>query len=147
MRARFAPHRDRVVVRAYLEDVHHAYSVADVAVARAGASSVFELAAFGVPSIFVPYPYAADGHQRLNVEPLRRQGGVVVIEDADLSGERLAEEIVGLLRDGPRRERMSSILTAWARVDAAERAAEKIVELCARSQQMGRPRQRREGVA
>ena len=147
MRGRFAPHGDRVVVRAYLEDVQHAYGVADVAVARAGASAVFELAAFGIPSIFVPYPYAADGHQRLNVEPLRRQGGAVVIEDVNLSGERLAEEITALLRDGPRRERMSRVLTGWARVDAAESAAEKIVELCARSRQKGRRRDLREGVA
>jgi len=147
MRARFAPRGDRVIVRAYLEDVQHAYSVADIAVARAGASAVFELAAFGVPSIFVPYPYAADGHQRLNVEALRRQEGAVVIEDAQLSGEHLAEEIAALLRDSPRRERMSRVLAAWARVDAAERAAEKIVELCARGRQEGRPRDLGEGVA
>ena len=54
----------------FLEEIHHAYSVADIAVARAGASSVFELAAFGIPSVFVPYPYAADDHQMKNVAGL-----------------------------------------------------------------------------
>lgn len=125
----FSECRDRVAVTAYLEEIHHAYSACDVAVARAGASSVFELAAFGVPTIFVPYPHAADDHQRLNVEPLRQAGGAVVIVDSDLSGERLAGEIKALIDAPDRRDDMERILADWVKMDAAERAAELILEV------------------
>ena len=82
-------HSSRVRVLPFLEDIGHAYSVADVAVARAGASSVFELAAFGIPTVYVPYPYAADDHQRKNVEHLVKTGGAIVIDNHALSGEAL----------------------------------------------------------
>ncbi|HEU4928287.1 MAG TPA: UDP-N-acetylglucosamine--N-acetylmuramyl-(pentapeptide) pyrophosphoryl-undecaprenol N-acetylglucosamine transferase, partial [Candidatus Krumholzibacteria bacterium] len=59
----------------YLDEMHFAYAASDVAIARSGASSVFELALFGVPSIFVPYPYAADDHQESNAAPLVKAGG------------------------------------------------------------------------
>ena len=119
----------RLVVRSYVDEIHHAYSVADVALARAGASSVFELAAFGVPTIFVPYPYAADNHQRLNVEPLRKLGAAVVIEDAELDGDRLSIEIRALLEDDLRRAKMSSAMKGWVREDAADEAAGRIIGL------------------
>jgi UDP-N-acetylglucosamine--N-acetylmuramyl-(pentapeptide) pyrophosphoryl-undecaprenol N-acetylglucosamine transferase len=118
-----------VFVRAYVEDVHHAYAVADIAVARAGASSVCELATFAVPSILVPYPYAADDHQRLNAESLQKAGGAVVVADSDLSGERLTREIEDLLKDEPRCERMKVALTNWVKGDAALVAADRIVDL------------------
>ncbi|MCH7549286.1 MAG: undecaprenyldiphospho-muramoylpentapeptide beta-N-acetylglucosaminyltransferase, partial [Candidatus Krumholzibacteriota bacterium] len=85
-----------VHVLAYLDDVATAYSLADVAVARAGASSVFELANFGVPTIFVPYPHAADQHQQRNVRELEQRNAAVVVADADLTGERLRDEIEAL---------------------------------------------------
>jgi UDP-N-acetylglucosamine--N-acetylmuramyl-(pentapeptide) pyrophosphoryl-undecaprenol N-acetylglucosamine transferase len=119
----------RLVVRPYVDEIHHAYSVADVALARAGASSVFELATFGVPTIFVPYPYAADDHQRLNVEPLRNLGAAVVIEDAELDGDRLSIEIRALLGDDSRRAKMSSAMKGWVREDAADEAAGRIIGL------------------
>jgi UDP-N-acetylglucosamine--N-acetylmuramyl-(pentapeptide) pyrophosphoryl-undecaprenol N-acetylglucosamine transferase len=118
-----------VAVRAYVEDVHHAYAVADIAVARAGASSVCELAAFAVPSILVPYPYAADDHQRLNAEALQKAGGAVVVADSELTGDRLTREIESLLNDEPRRERMKSALAEWVKDDAALVAADRILEL------------------
>lgn len=126
---RFESYPGRVIVRPYLDEMHHAYSVADLAVARAGASSVFELAAFAVPSIFVPYPYAADDHQRLNVEPLLRVGGAEVIADADLNGDDLAGRIVSLVGDPERRRSMSEKMRDWVKPDAGERAAVRIVEM------------------
>jgi UDP-N-acetylglucosamine--N-acetylmuramyl-(pentapeptide) pyrophosphoryl-undecaprenol N-acetylglucosamine transferase len=117
----------RVSVCAYIDDIEAAYSLADVAVARAGASSVFELAAFGVASIFVPYPHAADDHQRRNVEELSRRGAAVVVDDPDLSGERLAREATALLSDRGRREAMSRAMREWAPTDAARRAAKEIL--------------------
>jgi UDP-N-acetylglucosamine--N-acetylmuramyl-(pentapeptide) pyrophosphoryl-undecaprenol N-acetylglucosamine transferase len=119
----------RVVVRPYVDEMYNAYSVADVAVSRAGASSVFELSSFGVPTVFVPYPYAADDHQRLNVESLRAAGGVVVVADDELTGERLAGEIRALLADQSRRSRMSVAMSEWVKGDAAREAARRIAGL------------------
>jgi UDP-N-acetylglucosamine--N-acetylmuramyl-(pentapeptide) pyrophosphoryl-undecaprenol N-acetylglucosamine transferase len=113
----------------YLDDVHYAYSLADVAVARSGASSCFELALFGVPTIFVPYPFAADGHQESNAAPLEKTGAALVIRDAELTGERLVEGLVVLLEDASRRKKMSDAMRAWSKPDAAANAAEAILEI------------------
>jgi UDP-N-acetylglucosamine--N-acetylmuramyl-(pentapeptide) pyrophosphoryl-undecaprenol N-acetylglucosamine transferase len=119
----------RVVVRAYLEEVHHAYRASDVAVARAGASSVFELASAGLPAIFVPYPYAADDHQRLNAEPLVRAGGAEIIPDAELDGAVLVSSLRRLLGDPRRRLSMGEAMSSWVRGDSARLAAGKILGL------------------
>jgi UDP-N-acetylglucosamine--N-acetylmuramyl-(pentapeptide) pyrophosphoryl-undecaprenol N-acetylglucosamine transferase len=118
---------ERVRVLDYLDEMHFAYALADVAVARSGASSVFELALFGVPSVFVPYPFAADAHQERNAEPLVRAGGAVVVRDAEVGGERLAHEIGSLLAAPERRRAMADAMRAWSAPDAAERAADAIL--------------------
>lgn len=122
-------HERHVRVLPFLQEMEHAYSVADVAVSRAGASAVFELAAFGVPSVFVPYPHAADDHQSKNVEPLRRRDAAVVIADGSLGAEGLEAIILALLDDHGRRAEMSRRIREWAVPDADERAAEKILDL------------------
>ncbi len=122
----------KVRVFPFLQEMHHAYSVADVAVSRAGASAVFELAAFGVPTVFVPYPYAADDHQRKNVASLSERGAVVVVDDSELDGKRLQTIIETLLDDREARERMTEEMKRWARPDADALAAEKITELVSR---------------
>lgn len=123
----FASGRAGVSVNEYVDEMHHAYSAADVAVARAGASSVFELAVFGVPTIFVPYPFAADDHQRLNVESLRGAGRAVVLADSELGGGRLAAEIRSLIENPGRRSEMSRGMMDWVKSDAAGAAADRIV--------------------
>lgn len=127
--------RERLVrVYPFLEEIQHAYSVADVAVSRAGASSVFELAAFGVPTIFVPYPYAADDHQYENVQELAAAGAVEVVGDSAMNGELLQAVIESLLDDEQKRRAMSSGSKTWARTDAADRGAEEILKLASRSE-------------
>jgi UDP-N-acetylglucosamine--N-acetylmuramyl-(pentapeptide) pyrophosphoryl-undecaprenol N-acetylglucosamine transferase len=79
--------------------------------------------------VFVPYPYAADAHQEKNAAPLVKAGGAVVVRDADVSGERLAGELEGLLSSAERRQRMSAAMRAWSKPDAAERAADAIIAL------------------
>jgi UDP-N-acetylglucosamine--N-acetylmuramyl-(pentapeptide) pyrophosphoryl-undecaprenol N-acetylglucosamine transferase len=116
----------------YLDEVHHAYALCDVAVARAGASSVFELALFGVPAIFVPYPYAADAHQESNAAPLVAAGAALSVRDAELSGPRLAATIESLLRSPERRASMSLAMREWARPNAAAEAARAVLEVAGR---------------
>jgi UDP-N-acetylglucosamine--N-acetylmuramyl-(pentapeptide) pyrophosphoryl-undecaprenol N-acetylglucosamine transferase len=119
---------DDVTVMPYLEEVELAYALADVAVARAGASSVFELATRGIPTVFVPYPWAADDHQRRNAAELLALDACEVIDDAQLDGPRLAGMLSSLLDDAARRSRMSVAMREWAPEGAATRAASAIVE-------------------
>lgn len=125
----------KVRILEYLDEVHYAYSLADVAVARSGASSVFELALFGVPAIFVPYPYAADAHQEMNASPLVRAGGALIIGDADLSGEMLTNALSGLLDDAPRRAAMSHAMRAWSKPGAAMDCARAILEIAKKKEE------------
>jgi UDP-N-acetylglucosamine--N-acetylmuramyl-(pentapeptide) pyrophosphoryl-undecaprenol N-acetylglucosamine transferase len=125
---RTAPAAQLVRVLDYLDEMHFAYALADVAVARAGASSVFELALFGVPAVLVPYPYAADAHQEHNAAPLVRAGGAVLVPDADVA-RRLVDELDALLSAPERRRAMAQAMRAWSKPDAAERAADAILAL------------------
>jgi UDP-N-acetylglucosamine--N-acetylmuramyl-(pentapeptide) pyrophosphoryl-undecaprenol N-acetylglucosamine transferase len=119
----------RVRVLEYLDPVQFAYSLADVAVARAGASSVFELALFGVPAIFVPYPYAADAHQEGNAAPLVRAGAALSIRDSELDGESLAATLASLIDAPETRAAMSRAMRAWSKPDAAAESARAILEV------------------
>jgi len=113
----------------YLNEMHLAYAACDVAVARSGASSVFELALFGVPTVFVPYPFAADAHQESNAAPLVEAGGAVLVRDAELSADRLMGELETLLSSPERLRRMGAAMRAWSTPDAADRAADAIIAL------------------
>ncbi|HZZ64325.1 MAG TPA: undecaprenyldiphospho-muramoylpentapeptide beta-N-acetylglucosaminyltransferase [Candidatus Baltobacteraceae bacterium] len=76
--------KNRIVVLSYLSDMADAYALADVVVARAGASTLGELAATGVPSILIPYPFATGDHQLQNARAFQAAGAALVIEDAKL---------------------------------------------------------------
>jgi UDP-N-acetylglucosamine--N-acetylmuramyl-(pentapeptide) pyrophosphoryl-undecaprenol N-acetylglucosamine transferase len=95
------------------------YAAADLAVHRAGASTVAELAAAGVPSILVPLPGAPGDHQTANARRLADVGGAVVVPDGELDGDRLATEIDRLLNDPAALEAMGRAARTLARPDAA----------------------------
>jgi UDP-N-acetylglucosamine--N-acetylmuramyl-(pentapeptide) pyrophosphoryl-undecaprenol N-acetylglucosamine transferase len=86
-----------VEVSPFLHDMDARYRWAHLVVCRAGASTLAELTACGKPSILVPYPYAANDHQRLNALALQRQGAAQVILDAELTGARLAAALHAVL--------------------------------------------------
>ncbi len=110
-------------VGAFCHRMEELYAVADVAVARSGAASLTELSAFGVPSILVPYPYAADDHQFLNAEIFAREGAAEVIQEARVGGDALGSLIARLLADDVRRGEMSARMRALAPSGSAERIA------------------------
>ncbi|MFQ5512349.1 MAG: undecaprenyldiphospho-muramoylpentapeptide beta-N-acetylglucosaminyltransferase [Candidatus Krumholzibacteriia bacterium] len=120
---------DYVRVYPFLNEIQHAYNAADIAVSRAGASAVFELAAFGVPAVFIPYPYAADDHQQRNVATLENMGAAVVIDNETLDGKGLETIILSLLDDGERRAGMSARLREWSRAGAADLAARHVIDV------------------
>jgi UDP-N-acetylglucosamine--N-acetylmuramyl-(pentapeptide) pyrophosphoryl-undecaprenol N-acetylglucosamine transferase len=108
----------------FLDDMPARLAAADVVVCRAGATTLAELAAAGRPAILVPFPHAADDHQRLNAEAVRDADAAIVIGDADLDGPRLAAEVAALAFDRPRRQRMAAAARSLARPDAAARIAD-----------------------
>src|SRR5271166_3304700 len=103
----------------FIEDMPAAFARADLVVCRSGASTVAEIAAAGKPAVFVPFPRAADDHQRVNAEALARSGAAVVVEESKLEGVWLAETISALLGDSHRLRQMSQAARELAHPNAA----------------------------
>ena len=108
----------------FVHDMASVYGQADLVVCRAGATTLAELCALGKPSILIPYPFAADDHQRANAEVLARHGAAELILDAELSGERLAASVLALTRNHERLVKMGAAARQLAVPDAALRVAE-----------------------
>jgi UDP-N-acetylglucosamine--N-acetylmuramyl-(pentapeptide) pyrophosphoryl-undecaprenol N-acetylglucosamine transferase len=121
--------RDYTLIE-YEPSLADALAASDLVLARAG-GSIFELAAAGRPAILVPYPHAAGRHQHANAEWMEQGGAAVVIEDGELTAERLRELAGGLLGDPERLRRMSAAAAALARPDAADRIAAEILAAAA----------------
>lgn len=108
-----------------------ALGAADLAVTRAGANTVAELAVAGVPAVLVPLPIATEDHQTANARTVAEAGAGVLVPDAECTVERLAAELEPLLDDPERRDAMAAAAVARSRTDAAERVAD-LVEAVAR---------------
>ena len=110
-------------VTAHVAAFHHrmeeVYSAADLAIARSGAASLAEIAAFSLPSILIPFPYAADDHQTRNAEIFARADAAVVLKQSELSGDLLAVKIRELIGDPVRLRRMSEKCSKLAPKNAA----------------------------
>lgn len=94
--------------------------------ARSG-GSVFELTAAGKPAVLVPYPYASAMHQHTNARWMEEAGAARVVEDAELTPERLATELSELLSDPVALASMAAASLALAKPDAAERIADEVL--------------------
>jgi UDP-N-acetylglucosamine--N-acetylmuramyl-(pentapeptide) pyrophosphoryl-undecaprenol N-acetylglucosamine transferase len=103
----------------FIEDMPGAFARADLVVCRSGASTVAEITAAAKPAIFVPFPRAADDHQRVNAEVLAQSGAAVVVEEMKLEGVWLAETIAALLGDPRRLQAMSEAARELAHPNAA----------------------------
>lgn len=111
----------------FVKNIHMAYAVADLVVCRSGAMTLSEIAVCGLPSVLVPYPFAAHNHQEVNAANLVDRGAAVCIVDGELTGERLAKEIAHLLADRQALSRMSANARLFARPDAAARLARTLL--------------------
>lgn len=105
-----------------------AYSLATVAVCRSGASSLTELSAWGLPSVLVPYPTAADDHQRLNAAIFTRAGAAVTVEEKDIAAGELAPLLLNLLADETKRASLREAMLKLAPVKAADIICDVIAE-------------------
>jgi UDP-N-acetylglucosamine--N-acetylmuramyl-(pentapeptide) pyrophosphoryl-undecaprenol N-acetylglucosamine transferase len=126
-----------VDVRAFVTDMGALYGEADLLICRAGATTIAELAAQGLPAIFVPYPHAADDHQRANAEALVRGEAARMVLDHQATGERLAAEVRELLADPDTLPEMRRRMRQFARPDAAERVLAVIDELVESRRRLG----------
>jgi UDP-N-acetylglucosamine--N-acetylmuramyl-(pentapeptide) pyrophosphoryl-undecaprenol N-acetylglucosamine transferase len=101
----------------------------DLVICRAGATTTAELIAAGKAAIMVPFPFAADDHQRKNAETMEKAGAAKMILQQDLSGERLAQEITTLAREPETVTAMEQATRKLARGDAAAAVVDMIEEL------------------
>jgi UDP-N-acetylglucosamine--N-acetylmuramyl-(pentapeptide) pyrophosphoryl-undecaprenol N-acetylglucosamine transferase len=110
-------------IPAFVAAFHHrmeeVYSAADLIVARAGAASLAEFAAFSLPGILIPFPYAADDHQSRNAEIFARAEAAILLKESELSGELLAGKIKELIGDAQKLRFMSENCSRLAPVNAA----------------------------
>jgi UDP-N-acetylglucosamine--N-acetylmuramyl-(pentapeptide) pyrophosphoryl-undecaprenol N-acetylglucosamine transferase len=117
-------------VESFIEAMGLVWGAADLAISRAGAGSVGEVWANRVPTLFMPYPYHKDQHQRINAKPLERCGGAEVLEDLIEPGPnmgRVGVRLEALLGDEGARVRMRANLVGLGPADGAERVAKALV--------------------
>ncbi len=122
--------RDGFTVRGFVSDLSDWYSAADLAVARAGALTMAELSAFGLPAVFIPYPYAADDHQAANAGKAAEAGAAVFMRQDEADPARLWGLVTELLEDPPRLAAMASAMGAFLPGDAAEKVSAGIRGFC-----------------
>ncbi|MBW1730345.1 MAG: undecaprenyldiphospho-muramoylpentapeptide beta-N-acetylglucosaminyltransferase [Deltaproteobacteria bacterium] len=113
----------------FIEDMADAYGRADLVVCRAGASTLFELAALGKPAILIPYPFAANQHQDVNAQALVETGGADMLRQSELTGQRLAMLIEGAMEDRALLEKKGQAVMKLAKVDAAKVIVDRLMEL------------------
>ncbi len=108
----------------FIDDMPGFFSHADLIVCRSGASTVAEVAAAGKPAIFIPFPRAADDHQKRNAEALKRSDAAVMLEESKLSPESLTQVITALLADPARLQMMGEAARKMSHPQAAQEIAE-----------------------
>ncbi|MFQ5662485.1 MAG: undecaprenyldiphospho-muramoylpentapeptide beta-N-acetylglucosaminyltransferase [Terriglobia bacterium] len=126
VRVAYARRALRVEVLPFITDMPARFAEADLVICRAGASTVAELAAAGRAAILVPFPHATDQHQLRNAEVLAAAGAVRLLRQPELSGERLASEVLALLEHPERLRGMEAAARRLAVPDAAARIADLI---------------------
>jgi UDP-N-acetylglucosamine--N-acetylmuramyl-(pentapeptide) pyrophosphoryl-undecaprenol N-acetylglucosamine transferase len=112
---------------AFIDDMARRYAEADIVICRAGAVTVAELSAGGMASILVPFPFAVDDHQTANARFLADAGAAILVQQKDLSAEKLAELIRSL--DRSRLLGMASKARALGKPDAARLVAQRCMEI------------------
>lgn len=120
---------DRWQVHAFLDDMPRRFEAADLVLARSGASTVAELAAAGKPSLLVPFPQAADDHQRKNAEVLADAGAAKMVLERELTAELLEQALVGLLGDRLALQHMSEEARTLAHPDATRQIVSLVEEI------------------
>ncbi|MDE7229151.1 MAG: undecaprenyldiphospho-muramoylpentapeptide beta-N-acetylglucosaminyltransferase [Oscillospiraceae bacterium] len=121
--------KERLDIREYIDNMYTCMCAADLIISRAGAMTITELTEIGRPSILVPFPKAAENHQYYNALSLVNEDAAVLIEDKDLTKERLVEEVARLYDDRERLVRMGENAARLKRSNAADKILAEIIDL------------------
>lgn len=113
----------------FISDMENAYAATDLAVCRAGAMTLAELTVCGVPSILIPYPYAAANHQEANARSLEQKGAARVLVERDLTPEKLYQLIIEIITSEEKRQKMAAKARAAAFPNATDEIATSVLEL------------------
>lgn len=116
------------LVQPFCDRMQEVYPAADLTVSRSGAASLGELSWFGLPSVLIPYPYAAEDHQRLNAEIFVRAGAASLLAEKDATGEKLARLLKSLLETPQTLATMGAASKKLAPGDAAQQVAAVMIE-------------------
>ena len=119
---------DNLEIREYIYNPEVYMAAADLILSRAGAITCAEIAALGVPSIMIPYPFAAGDHQTFNARSFEKRGACVIIKDEDVSAESLLSRILPLTDDSEQLRRMGRAASALAVPDADERIVDQVFQ-------------------
>ena len=119
----------RVKVRGYLAPISEAYAASDLSLARAGAMTTSELAAWGIPMLLVPLPTAAADHQSVNARSLASAGAAILLPQDRFDVDKLDEVVTSLMRDPKALSKLAAASAARGRPDAAERIAREILTM------------------
>jgi UDP-N-acetylglucosamine--N-acetylmuramyl-(pentapeptide) pyrophosphoryl-undecaprenol N-acetylglucosamine transferase len=117
------------VVLGFCDEMDAVYAAADLVVSRAGAGTLAELAACGVPAILIPFPAAVDDHQTANAHAYADHGAAEIVAEKNLVGTELGQRIARLLGDSVRQEHMRRAARQQFTAEAAERIAEEIAHV------------------
>jgi UDP-N-acetylglucosamine--N-acetylmuramyl-(pentapeptide) pyrophosphoryl-undecaprenol N-acetylglucosamine transferase len=121
--------REGIEVHRFIDDMPAAFAHGDLLVCRSGASTVAEVTAAGKPAILVPFPRAADDHQKRNAEALERAGAAVMLEESSLSSKSLVETVASLLADRTRLQKMGEAARRMSHPHAARDIAAMAAKL------------------
>ena len=113
----------------FIDDIKTMYAQANIVIARAGASTIFELAAMGKPSILIPFPYAANDHQTENARSIASCGGAFIIPQSNADKHNISNIIKNLIADKDTLKIMGDSAKKLAKPDAAEHIIDELIEL------------------
>ncbi|MBN1826030.1 MAG: undecaprenyldiphospho-muramoylpentapeptide beta-N-acetylglucosaminyltransferase [Candidatus Eisenbacteria bacterium] len=122
----------------FLDEMGDAYAAADLVICRAGASTLAEINAVGLPAVLVPFPAATDRHQSKNALHLARSGAAIAREEEEWTPEALLVAVQGLLENEKLRSEMANRSRALGRPDAAERIAARLTEAMGKGKRRAR---------
>lgn len=123
------PKPDEVELTPFIENMAEVYKKTDIVVSRAGSGSLSEIALLGLPSILIPYPFASEDHQLINARGFLNTGAAYLIEEQDLTPERLGEYLSSLLQRDEERLAMGQCALSLAKRDAANTIAKELLRL------------------
>ena len=124
VKAAYESHGIKATVKSFFQNMDRQYQSADLIICRAGATTVAEITAIGKAALFIPFPFAADDHQKLNAAALTTRGAAEMIEEKELSADSLADRINHYAQDRDSLARMAAAAKLLGRPEAARRIVE-----------------------